>query len=294
MIDNLKQSTEVRSSNTIRGFVQRHPFLAFVALTLTLGWLPWYVGGRPSYIFFMPFLTGLIIAAGIDGRKGLGTFIRRIVRWRAPWYTWGVAIFVPGAVTGIAVLVYILSGGQVPTAALLTVNSGTLLRLVMLGVIFLLPLGSDNIGELSFRGLGIPILQKRWGPLVGTLILGTMVGLWFLPAFFNEKSPQFAMGGLSFLPFFLLIEIGWSIPMTWVYNKSGGSSLISGYIFHSAFNFWTVVLMVDASVVNGNFVFETFNSSLFKIYAALVVLTAVGFIISTKGRLGKSDSDEQA
>ena len=94
------------------------------------------------------------------------------------------------------------------------------------------------------------------------------------------------MGGLSFLPFFVLTEIGWSYLMTWAYNRGGHSSLIAGYIFHSAFSFWTVVLLVSAEFVDGELVINTLDGTLFKINAVVIALAAVGFIVASKGKLG--------
>lgn len=113
--------------------------------------------------------------------------------------------------------------------------------------------------------------------------------LWFLPEFFNPNSPQTSMGGMRFFPFFVVTEVGWSFMMTWVYNKSGGSSLLAGYLFHSAFNFWTVALLVGSSVENGQLAFaSTFDTRLLTINAVLIGLTAVGFIVATRGALGSS------
>jgi hypothetical protein len=99
------------------------------------------------------------------------------------------------------------------------------------------------------------------------------------------------MGGLSFLPFFILIEVGWSFMMTWVFNRSRGSSLIAGYVFHSAFNYWTVVLLVNASVVGGELEFaSTFDNTLLRINAVLIGLTAIGFILATRAKLGYEPS----
>ena len=92
---------------------------------------------------------------------------------------------------------------------------------------------------------------------------------------------------MSFFPFFLLTEVGWSFMMTWVFNKRRGSSLIACYIFHSAFNFWTVALLVTATVQGGELGFaSTFDTRLLTINALLVGLTAVLFIVATRGELG--------
>jgi hypothetical protein len=277
------------TQKTMRLLLARFPFLFYAALTLLLGWAPWYLTGEPGYLFFVPLLTALIMAPLVGGREGLMNFLRRMVRVRAPWYTWLVALLLPGAIALAAIAIHVLLGGQAPDAAFLNINADTLGQVAFIAVSFFLPLGSDNLGEFGFRGFGIPALQDKWGSLLGTLILGLFVTLWFLPQFFNPDSPQTSMGGMRFFPFFLLTEVGWSFIMTWVFNKSRGSSLIAGYIFHSAFNFWTVALLVTATVQGGELGFApTFDTRLLTINAVLVGLTAVGFILATRGELGSS------
>jgi len=287
MADDLTKPVYVRSQNLVRAFTIKHPFLVYVVLTLILGWSPWYLGIKPIQIFFVPFLTAVFLAHIVGGRKGLGSFLRRMVRIRAPWHTWVTAIFLPAAIAIASLGIHVLLGGQLPEAALLNLNSTTVVQIAFLGVFFLLPIGSENLAEFGFRGFGIPALQDKWGPLVGTLLLGLFFGFWFLPQFFNEGSPQTAMGGLSLLPFFILLEVSWSFMMTWVFNKSRGSSLIAGYVFHSAFNYWLVILLVPISVVGGSLEFATtFDSILLRIFAVMVALTAIGVIVATKGKLG--------
>ena len=293
MATNLTALDTVHTQNAFRSFITRFPFLVYAVLTLLLGWAPWYLTGEPRHLFFVPLLTALIMAPLVGGREGLMNFLRRMVRVRAPWYTWLVALLLPGAIALAAIAIHVLLGGQAPDAALLNINADTLGQVAFIAVSFFLPLGSDNLGEFGFRGYGIPALQDKWGSLLGTLILGLFVTLWFLPQFFNPDSPQTSMGGMRFFPFFLITEVGWSFMMTWVFNKSRGSSLIAGYIFHSAFNFWTVALLVSATVQGGELGFaSTFDTRLLTINALLVGLTAVVFIVATRGQLGNTSAAE--
>ncbi len=57
------------------------------------------------------------------------------------------------------------------------------------------------IEELGWRGVALPLLQRRFAPLWSSLILGGIWGLWHLPAFFLSKSPQ---GAWSFGSFFMV------------------------------------------------------------------------------------------
>jgi len=65
--------------------------------------------------------------------------------------------------------------------------------------------------------------------------------------------------------------------------------VLAGYdIFHSAFNFWTVALLVSSTVQGGQLEFaSTFDTRLLTINALLIGLMAVVFIVATRGELGK-------
>jgi membrane protease YdiL (CAAX protease family) len=144
----------------------------------------------------------------------------------------------------VAVAVHILFGGTAPQFPLLKRNQ----HLILLTFVFyLLPWQSSAfLEEVGFRGYAQEQVQKRYGPLLGTLVLGVFFGAWLLPEFLRSDSSQYAMGGLRFYPWFILTEIGWSVIMAWVYNKTGKSALISGYLFHTAFNVWPFVLLTNA------------------------------------------------
>jgi len=279
--------TEIESNrNAISRFVKKYPFQLFVVLTLLLGWIPWYVSGEPTALVFVPFLTALIVSGVADGAAGVKAVLRCAIRWRAPLKIWVFVLFIPAVLGLVAIAIYILLAGQVPQSLLLT-KGLSIQQAAILAFMFLIPV-TGNIAEFGFRGYALPVVQEKWGPLWGTFILGTFFGLWLLPEFFDAGSPQYAMGGLSFLPFFVLTEIGWSYMMTWAYNKSSHSSLIAGYIFHSAFNFWTVVLITNAEFVNGELVMNRLDANLFKLNGVVIALAAIGFIFATRGRLGYS------
>ena len=83
-----------------------------------------------------------------------------------------------------------------------------------------------------------------------------------------------------------LIEIGWSVMMAWVYNKTKKSALISGYLFHTAFNVWPFILLTNA--VPGK-ALPAFDVALFTANAVIVALAAAILVIVTRGQLGCSD-----
>jgi membrane protease YdiL (CAAX protease family) len=156
--------------------------------------------------------------------------------------------------------------------------------MLMVFVFFFLPWQSSAfLEEIGFRGYALEKLQNKLGPLMGTLILGAFFGAWLLPEFFQPGSFQHSMGGLRFYPWFVLTEIGWSILMTWAYNNTNESSLIAGYLFHTAFNTWSLVLLTNAIPGEPNSAFDT---ALFIVASVVVALAGVVVLVATKGKLG--------
>jgi membrane protease YdiL (CAAX protease family) len=264
----------------MRSQIRRFQIPLFFALTLIIGWFPWYTG-RGGLVIAAPTLAGLILAFLAEGKDGLLDVLRRMIRWRAGirWYI--LVLFLPALTSLIAVGVHVLVGGTAPQFPLLVQNQHLIL---MTFVFYLLPWQSSAfLEEVGLRGYAQEKVQSQWGPLAGTLVLGTFFGAWLLPEFLRPDSNQAAMGGLGFYPWFILTEIGWSVIMAWVYNRTGKSALISGYLFHTAFNVWPFVLLTNA--IPGE-PLPAFDTRLFVLNALVVALIAAVLAVVTKGRLG--------
>ena len=87
------------------------------------------------------------------------------------------------------------------------------------------------IEELGWRGVALPLLQRRLAPLWSSLILGGIWGLWHLPAFFLSGSPQSAW---SFGPYFIGV-LAITIILTPMFNAARGSLLIAA-LYHFQMN----------------------------------------------------------
>jgi membrane protease YdiL (CAAX protease family) len=267
----------------MRTFVKRLQIPLFFALTLLIGWLPWYTG-RSGVIIVAPTLVGLLVAFLVEGKEGLLAVLRRLIRWRAGVRWYALILFAPVLTSLAAVGVHVLLGGTAPQFPLIRENQ----HLILLTFLFyLLPWQSSAfLEEVGLRGYGQEQVQNKWGPLGGTLVLGLFFGAWLLPEFLRPGSTQAAMGGLTFYPWFILTEIGWSLLMAWVYNRTGKSALIAGYLFHTAFNVWPFVLLSDA--VPGQ-ALPAFDTRLLIVNAVVVALAGAVVALATKGRLGCAD-----
>jgi len=87
------------------------------------------------------------------------------------------------------------------------------------------------IEELGWRGVALPLLQRRVAPLWAGLILGAIWGVWHVPAFLLSGTPQSAW---SFGPFFIGV-LAISVILTPMFNAARGSLLIAA-LFHFQMN----------------------------------------------------------
>ena len=166
-------------------------------------------------LFFLsvwaPAIAAVAIVVYQHGVAGLGPFLGRLALWRIPvaWLLFvllGIpAVFFVGAfLKGVPLLPSILADG---TGVVLT---------VMVIMLFLGP-----VEELGWRGLALPVLQRYMAPAWAGIFIGTVWGLWHLPAFYLSGTVQSEWG---FAPF-LLGNICLSLIVTPIFNASGGSLL---------------------------------------------------------------------
>ena len=94
------------------------------------------------------------------------------------------------------------------------------------------PLGE----EIGWRGFALPRLLDRWGFLPASVLLGSLWGLWHLPAFVLPGLRALIGGEYSFLPYFVMTN-ALAISMSCVYKGTGRSVALAGVGFHLMVNF---------------------------------------------------------
>ena len=230
------------------------PLLLFAALVL------------PA-TFAGPTLAAFLVTAVTEGKPGVRHLLLRYVQWRVG-IRWYLFVFF-----GYLVLFLVATSiflGAAPFSAL--IQNWPLLFTVYLPAIVVFP-GIITWGEEpGWRGFALPRLQYRYGPLLGSLILGFLHGVWHLPAFFTFQLGPFSL--LSYATNILNIMM-FTFIWTWVFNSAKGSILIA-FLNHSAFNASgsLFVLLVPVMPFGGRIV----------VYALAIVALLV--IVFTRGRLG--------
>ncbi|MFO7794919.1 MAG: CPBP family intramembrane glutamic endopeptidase [Promethearchaeati archaeon] len=136
---------------------------------------------------------------------------------------WYLAAFLIMLAPLLFALIYILIGGESPG-----IDPSLTLPLLVFNLFYTLFSGPLS-EELGWRGFALPRLQSRFTALLSSIILGFIWASWHLPLYFI---PPQRIAIYIFIPLVLVI----SILMTWVYNNTGGSVLLT-IIMHFSFNF---------------------------------------------------------
>ena len=87
------------------------------------------------------------------------------------------------------------------------------------------------IEELGWRGVALPLLQRRFAPLWSALIVGVIAAIWHTPAFLMSGTKQ---ASWAYGPFFLGV-VAISVILTPMFNAARGSLLVAA-LFHAQMN----------------------------------------------------------
>lgn len=173
---------------------------------------------NPLFILavYSPGIAGLLLVWRHYGVRGLGSFLRRLTLWRAPALWW---LFL---IVGIPAVVYT---GAAINGTLRDPFPFSPWYQVVPALALALFLGP--IEEFGWRGLALPLLQRKYSPFWAGLILGIIWALWHIPSFFIGGTPQSAW---AFGPYFLGI-VAISVILTPLFNAARGSLLIAA-LYH--------------------------------------------------------------
>jgi uncharacterized protein len=284
----------------VRALVHRFPLTVFFTLAFGLSWAAWtpyilsdsglgwislripevlgstqIVGMLPG-AYLGPVTAALLVTAAADGRRGLRHWSQRLVRWRVGWRWYlGVLAGVPGSIL-LATFALPDSWGHARMVAV-TALAAYLPLLVMQFVT------TAAAEEPGWRDFALPRLQRRFGAVSGTTILGILWGCWHLPLFFTEWGGWPNASWVSPVEF-IAGCVPLSLVMTWVFNRTR-ESLPLVMILHASIN--TTYSLVWPQV------FPSLDPTRDTLHAQLIgsTVAALLLIVATRGRLGlRTDS----
>jgi uncharacterized protein len=177
---------------------------------------------NPLFIFavYSPGIAGVFLVWRHYGVRGLRSYLRRLALWRMPAAWWALLVL------GIPAVFYLSAvfNGNIrdpfPFSPWYEVIPALLVGMAI-----------GPVEELGWRGVALPLLQRRLAPFWASLVLGTIWGLWHAPAFLLSGTPQ---SGWSFGPYFVGV-LAITIILTPMFNAAHGSILIAA-LYHFQMN----------------------------------------------------------
>jgi membrane protease YdiL (CAAX protease family) len=281
----------------VRALVKRYPVICFFLLAYGVSWLAWLpyvlstsglglepdlhipallgstqlVGVLPG-AYLGPVTAAFLVTALADGRAGLRRWAHRLfhvrVSWR--WYV-GVLLAVPAAV--------LLATAALPAAwGHVHLPNLTIVLVSYLPVLVLQIVTTGVAEEPGWRDFALPRMQRRFGPVLGTTVLGVLWGCWHLPLFLTEWG---GWPGVSWVQPVLFVAtcVPLSMVMTWVFNRTGGSVPLI-MLLHASIN--TMFSGAWPAVFPG---LDWKHAPVHILLMATVVVATV-LLVATRGRLG--------
>jgi membrane protease YdiL (CAAX protease family) len=235
------EEQETRTQSPLVSWLKRHQLLAFFVLAYAITWGGWWLliafklisNSLVATVFYPgwgPAIAALVLTALVGGKRGLREFFSSFVRWRVGLQWYAVALFFMIAVLLTAFGSSHLLFGTFPGNPILSTFLSSWYAFIPL----FFPMVLQHVvlsalpEEPGWRGYALPRLLSRYNPLVASLILGLIMGLWHLPNY----TILYPVGLLNLL-LFLLQTVALNILYTWIYVHTKRSLLIS-ILFHAA------------------------------------------------------------
>jgi membrane protease YdiL (CAAX protease family) len=185
-----------------------------------------------------PGLVAIFITAKTQGGEGVKLLIRKISfnNTNVMWYVFAITFI--ASIKGLAAFVFFLLYDLWP-------QFGTTPWYVMLGAIAL-SMWAQAGEEIGWRGYALPLLSKKFGLALSSILLGIIWAIWHLPLFYMAAADTFNQS----FPLYLIHVTGLSVIMAWLFWRVNGN-LLPLMVFHAAINN-TKDIVPSASTASAN------------------------------------------
>ncbi|MEI7643710.1 MAG: type II CAAX endopeptidase family protein [Chloroflexales bacterium] len=202
-----------------------HPLVAallWLAITLLPAWVVWNSFSR---------------------RLGVRTLLHTLTAWRVSPIWYGAALLLPVIISAAGIALMALLGQPLPTFPR-TEPVRALLPLLVTTFVATLLYGGPLGEEAGWRGFALPRLQARHSPLVASLLLSVVWGLWHVPLHLQGVYHGIFPDGLPGILLRIVTTIPTTVLFTWCFNRTR-SNLWLVVLLHTAVNntagFWLPV-----------------------------------------------------
>lgn len=186
---------------------------------------------------FIPSITGIVLSAIFEGKKGVWQLIKRAFQFKigVKWFSIIILVMFYFAFTLISI--YTIIGGKFDYSQF-WIQLQTIIPLIILG-----PLSE----EYGWRGFALKRLLKHIDANLSSLIIGFVWALWHLPLFFMLGTAQYQFH-LPF-PTFAISVISISFVYTYIYKQTK-QNLFSAVFLHWVYTY--TIQVVSSSIIRSN------------------------------------------
>lgn len=235
----------------MKTLMTRHALMAYFLIAFAFTWsFHWSINlfglafaldiSNPAMMLYTiglggPLVGAIIVSALQCGRSGVRSLLAQATRWKFGLRWYAVAILAFPAINLVNVAVFY---DRMPPDTRL---------LVIVPMLIYAQLWVVIAEEFGWRGFALPRLQKQFGSLGATFILGPIWAFWHVPMFFTEGSPQYSEKVLAAFALYTVIVTMLSIVFTMLYNRTGGS-VLACMLLHAFINIAAFAIQVPPDV----------------------------------------------
>jgi membrane protease YdiL (CAAX protease family) len=261
----------------MQAWLRKHQLLSFfilsyaIAYTAVFGYIylqpgqamaPWSL---TWFVFvFSPTISAIFLAWIDGGVTAVKRLLAGFVRWKVGvrWYFAAAFLFIGPLV--IAVIYIAL--GNTPIG----LRPGWTIPLLV-AQMFTQFFAGPASEEAGWRGFALPRLEAKYNALVSSLILGVIWTFWHLPLFYLTGATQMSIP----LPIYLALTITLTTYMTWLFNNTRGSLIITT-LAHYSYNLTGTLLTGPLSLMPAMVFYLTAGPLLFLLVIGIVIAFGAG------------------
>ncbi|RRR77997.1 MAG: CPBP family intramembrane metalloprotease [Candidatus Viridilinea halotolerans] len=216
-------------------------------------------------------LPAWIVWSSFSRRHGVRALLQTLTAWRVPPLWYAAVLLLPVLISLLGLALLALLGQPLPPWPR-TEPLRELLPLLMITFVTTLLYGGPLGEEVGWRGFALPRLQARHSPLVASLLLSVVWGLWHAPLHLQGVYHGIFPDGLPGILLRMVITIPTTVLFTWFFNRTQG-------------NLWLVVLLHTAVNNSAGFWLPVTVG----VYVAMGLMTVTLIITDRMWRLRPSD-----